>query len=95
MLQILIILDNYDRFKLMSKKAFVVILILSVVVTYGVAYIDFVFNITTGAVGLPFGFSRFNFFGAETDKRMFLLDLVFWFVVLWVIWKVLQKVLKR
>ena len=79
----------------MSKKAFVVILVLSVVVTYGAAFADFAFNITSGAVGLPFGFSRFNFFGAETDQRMFLLDIAFWFVIIWVIWKVFQKVASK
>ncbi|MDP3733078.1 MAG: hypothetical protein Q8Q91_00910 [Candidatus Daviesbacteria bacterium] len=76
----------------MSKKSLVVILILSVVVTYGAAYLDFVFNVTTGQVGLPFGFSRFNFFGAETDKTMLLLDIAFWFMVIWIIWKVILKV---
>lgn len=79
----------------MSKKEFLVILILGGVVTYIGAYLDFAFNITTGAVGLPFGFSRFNFFGAETDQRTFLLDIFFWFVVIWGSWKLLEKVLKR
>lgn len=74
----------------MSKKSFVVILILSLVVTYGAAYLDFVFNITTGAVGLPFGFSYFNFLGSSTDQKAFLLDIVFWFGVIWLIWKAIS-----
>ncbi|MCL4365653.1 hypothetical protein M1437_00285 [Patescibacteria group bacterium] len=79
----------------MSKKAFLVILILSVVVTYGMAVVDFAFNITSGEVGLPFGFSRFNFFGAETNQKMLLLDFVFWFFVLFVGWKLILKFFKR
>ena len=81
--------------KLMSKKALVVILVLSVVVTYVAAFVDFAFNISTGAVGLPFGFSRFNFFGAETDQTALLLNIVFWFAIIWIIWKVLQKITSK
>jgi len=57
--------------------------------------VDFAFSITKGAVGLPLGFSRFNFFGAETDQRMLIIDVAFWFVVLFIIWKVFLKFLKK
>ena len=79
----------------MTKKSFVIILILSVIVTYGAAFIDFSLSISKGLIGLPFGFSRFNFFGSETENTMLLLDIFFWFLVIWVIWKVCQKILRR
>lgn len=75
----------------MTKKSFVVILILSVIVTYGVASLDFAFNISKGLIGLPFGFSSFNFFGSETENTMLLLDIIFWSIVIWGIWKILQR----
>lgn len=75
-----------------SKKAFIVILILSLLVTYGVAFADFAFNITKGKIGIPLGFSSVSLMGSSTDYTIFLLDIAFWFVVIWGIWKVLQKV---
>jgi len=80
----------------MSKKSFVIILILSVVATYGAASLDFAFNISKGIlIGLPFGFSSLNFFGSETKSTMLLLDIVFWFIVIWGIWKVLLRLRKK
>jgi hypothetical protein len=79
----------------MSKKSAVIILILSVVVTYGVAIMDFVFNITSGEVGLPFGFSRFNFLSSETNLMNLILDIIFWFLILLIGWIFLQKVLRK
>ena len=74
----------------MNKKSFVVILVLSVVVTYIGAYIDFAFNITTGKIGIPFGFSSVSLLGSSTDYTIFLLDIVFWFVIIWIIWKLIS-----
>lgn len=79
----------------MSKKLFVVILVLSIIATYGIAFLDFTFNISKGTIGLPFGFSRFNFLGAETNYAMFTLDIVFWFVIILGIWKVIPKPRKK
>lgn len=73
----------------MTKKSFLIISILSVAMTYGVASIDFAFNISRRRlIGLPFGFSSFNFFGSETENVMLLLDIVFWFLVIWGTWKI-------
>jgi len=49
--------------KLMSKKALVVILVLSVVVTYGVAFADVLKrnSFLAGEAGLPFRFSSSYF----------------------------------
>lgn len=79
----------------MKAKSFIIILVLSVIVTYGVAFIDFSVNITKGSIGLPFGFSYFNFLGAETDMPILLLDIAFWFLVIWGIWKLLLKSKKK
>ena len=76
----------------MSKKVFVVILVLSVVVTYGAAFVDEIINPTKNPTGLPFGFASFNFLGGSNDSLMLFLDIAFWFVVIWGIWKLLQKV---
>ena len=79
----------------MTKKTFIIILGLSVVVTYTIALMDYVLNISQGKIGLPLGFSRFNFFGSETDYPSLTLDLVFWFVVIWLVWKFLLKVFNK
>ncbi len=79
----------------MSKKAFIIILVLSLVVTYGTAYMDFVLNITTGAAGLPFGFSSFNFLGSETNQFMLILDIVFWFFAIWLVWFGIKKLINK
>lgn len=79
----------------MTKKSFVIILVLSVVATYGVASLDFAFNISKGLIGLPFGFSSFNFFGSETENTMLLLDIAFWFLVIWGIWKLIKRLQKN
>lgn len=79
----------------MTKKSFVVILILSVVTTYGTALADFSLGISKNEIGLPFGFSRLNFLGAETENAMLFLDIIFWFLIIWGIWKVLFKGFKK
>lgn len=80
----------------MSKKSFVVILILSVVVTYGVAFMDAMVNTSANQAGLPFKFGGYVLFGeASTNYPLLILDIAFWFVVIWGSWKVLLKVLKK
>lgn len=79
----------------MSKKVFVVILVLSVVVTYGGSLVDSIVNNTllAGESGFPFKYSRSTLFGRGTiDGAMMFLDIAFWFVVIFSIWKVFQKV---
>lgn len=81
--------------KYISLKAFIVILILSLVVTYGASLMDSLLNSTllAGESGFPFKYSRSTLFGrGSIDGTMMLLNIAFWFVVIWGIWKVLQKV---
>ena len=79
----------------MSKKAFVVILILSVVVTYGAAFVDDIINSSKHTTGLPFGFASLNFLGGSTDGLMLILDITFWFVIIWIIWKAIARLFGR
>lgn len=79
----------------MSKKAFVVILVLSVVVTYGASLVDSLLNSTllAGESGFPFKYSRSTLFGrGSIDGTMMLLNIAFWFAVILGVWKILQKV---
>lgn len=80
----------------MSKKAFVVILVLSVVVTYGVALVDAVMNTSANQAGLPFKFGSYVLFGeANTNYPVLILDIAFWFVVIWIIWKTISYISGR
>lgn len=79
----------------MAKKSFVVILVLSVILTYIAAFIDDAINLTKNPTGLPFGFASFNFLGGSNNNFMLTLDIVFWFLVIWGIWKILPKLFKK
>ncbi|MBI2020344.1 hypothetical protein HYS94_02885 [Candidatus Daviesbacteria bacterium] len=82
----------------MSKKAFIIILILSVVVTYGASLLDALMGNTllAGESGIPFKYSRSTLFGrGSINYTMMLLNIAFWSVVIWGAWKVLQKVISR
>jgi len=77
----------------MSKKAFVVILVLSVVLNYTAGFVDALQNNTllAGESGFPFKDSRGTLFGkGSIDYTMMLLNIAFWFVVIWIIWKVIS-----
>ncbi len=85
----------------MSKKTvltFVVFLVLGVLVTYVVAIVDALRrNSLFGAGGIPFRFTSGATFlgGASTDYFVLFIDIVFWVIVLWIIWKLFLKLLKR
>ena len=82
----------------MSIKSFIIILILSVVVTYGVAVVESIFRETlvAGSAGLPFNFASGTLFGEQnTNYLLLLLDFIFWFIVIWVIWKAFQKLIRK
>lgn len=76
----------------MSKKSFIIFLILSVVVTYGVAIIEgLVNNHFLGYGGVPFTFATGSFLGGSTDNLMLFLNIIFWFVILFGIWSLIKK----
>jgi hypothetical protein len=82
----------------MSKKRFVVILVLSVVVTYGVAVVDDLRrnSLLAGEGGVPFRFSSGTLFGSgNTNYLMLTLDIFFWFVVIWIVWFGIRKLTNK
>lgn len=80
----------------MSKKAFIIILVLSVVVTYGMAIVGALMNPSASKAGLPLKFGSYTLFGtADTNYVALVLDIVFWFIIILLLWKVLQKVVNR
>lgn len=74
----------------MSIKSFLVILVLSVVVTVGIPFIDFALG-WHSTNGFPFGFSQFSFLGSSTNYPMLILDVAFWFIVIFILWKLVFK----
>ncbi len=82
----------------MTIKSFFIILVLSVVVNEIVMFIDAFFrsSLVAGQAGLPLRFTSSSFFGnANTNYIALFLDVIFWFFIIWIIWKGLQKVLLK
>ncbi|CAN5135776.1 hypothetical protein BH11PAT1_BH11PAT1_7120 [soil metagenome] len=82
----------------MSKISFVVILVLSVVTTYGVAMADALKrdSLLAGAAGLPFKFASGSLFGeAKTNYVMLSMDIIFWFITILLLWIGSKKVTKH
>ena len=82
----------------MTKKLFVVILILSIVATYVTTFIDALVNKTLlgGEAGFPFKYSSSTLFGeGETNYLLMVLNIVFWFLVIWGVWKLIHKSRKK
>lgn len=85
----------------MNKKfviEVIVFLVLSVVVTYGVSIVDALMrnSFLAGEAGFPFRFSSSSFLGSEnTDFLNLILDIIFWFVILFGIWKLFQKITSK
>ncbi|MDP3973463.1 MAG: hypothetical protein Q8P92_01390 [Candidatus Daviesbacteria bacterium] len=81
----------------MPKKVFVMTLILSVVVTYGVAVMDAIQrnSLLAGKIGFPLRFSSSYFFKESTDFLMLFIDIAFWFAVILVIWFGIRRLLNK
>jgi len=79
----------------MSKKAFAVILVLSLAMTIGMPFIGFIMTNYKVMSGWPFRFTGFSFLGSTTNYGTLLLDIAFWFAVILGIWKVLQMVFSK
>jgi len=78
----------------MTKKTFVVILILSVVTNYVALIVDAITTNTLlgGVSGFPFKYSSSTLFGhGSVNGSMLILNIAFWFFVIWILWKLLQK----
>lgn len=82
----------------MTKKSFVIIAILSFFTAIVADILDGVINNTLigGKSGFPFKDSlSLGFEGGTSYTNMFILNVLFWFVVILGIWKVLPKLFKR
>ncbi len=82
----------------MSKKAFIIILVLGVVASYIASIIDALVSGTliAGESGFPFKDSRGTLFGeGSVNNLMFILDIIFWFAVIWGIWKLIKNLQKK
>ena len=76
----------------MSKKAFVVILVLSVIVTYGLAITEAMVDTAANLVGIPFKFGSYTLFGtASTNYGTLFLNLSFWFAIILIAWTVIKR----
>lgn len=73
----------------------IVFLVLGVVVTYSVAMFGFVTENVNISNGFPFEFTSFNFLGSETNQTMLVIDVIFWSIILYGIWKIILKVIKK
>lgn len=83
--------------KNMTKKSFVVILILSVVANYVALIVDALVTNTLigGESGFPFKYSSSTLFDqGSVNIPMLILNILFWFVVIWRVWKVIRQTLK-
>jgi len=82
----------------MTKKSFVIILISSVIVTYVATFIDALINNTLlgGKAGFPLKFSSATLFGEGTTNYLLMgLNVFFWFIVIFIIWKLFPKLPKK
>ena len=78
----------------MTKKSLLIILGLSFVLTYAATFIEVLLsgNVVAGKSGFPLRFGSSSLFGgSSTNYTMLLLNIAFWFIVIWGIWKVLQR----
>ncbi len=81
---------------LMGKVSFVVITVLSVLITYLLPYLNLFFPINTGVFGFPLQYGTSSFFGGSSFEQLpFLVDVGFWFVVVWSVWVVFKKFFNR
>ena len=66
-------------------------MVLSVVVTIGIPFFGFITTNYQVMSGWPFRFTGFSFLGSTTNYTTLLLDIAFWVVVIWIIWKVIAS----
>lgn len=84
--------------KLLTKKSFIIILGISIITSYAADLIDAVISNTLigGESGFPFKDSRGTLFGEGTiNNYMVALNIIFWFVVICISWKILLKIFKK
>ncbi|MBF8250142.1 MAG: hypothetical protein HW400_743 [Candidatus Levybacteria bacterium] len=82
----------------MTKKSFIIIAILSFITAH---VADLVYEISTdtllkGPSGFPFKDDTTTILGGGSfNYYAFTLNIIFWFIVITVVWKIFQKVFKK
>lgn len=82
----------------MSKKSFIVfiiIFILSIAVAMGIPIIGFSLEAWTIGNGWPLKWTRFSFLGSESDYVALGIDIIFWFITIYIGWWAIEKLWKN
>lgn len=79
----------------MTRKSFLIIIILSVFLAVFLPIIAFALGVTTISYGFPLKWSTFSFLGSDTNYTSLIIDIAFWFIVIWGIWKFLFRKSKK
>lgn len=82
----------------MTKKSFVIIAVLSFITARIADFVDEIINGTLlgGKSGFPFKDDTTTILGGGSfNNYLFFLNVIFWFIVIFIIWKLLQKILKK
>ncbi|MBF8249692.1 MAG: hypothetical protein HW400_293 [Candidatus Levybacteria bacterium] len=71
---------------------------MSVIINEVALYIDAILrnSLVAGQGGIPLRFTSSSLFGsASTNWPALLIDIIFWFLIIWGIWELLQKTSKK
>jgi len=79
----------------MSIKQVIVITILSTAITILFPLFAIVLGLWNLSGGIPFKWTGGAFLAPYTDYTALLLDILFWFIVIWIAWKVISSSLDR
>ncbi len=80
----------------MSKKSFLIILFLSILISIVGPIIAFLFGASAISDGFPLKWTGFSLLGSETNYRALTINILFWFAVIAGIkWFALDKYKKR
>ena len=79
----------------MTKKSFIVILILSIVISIFVPVAAFTLGVRFMSDGFPLKWSTSFGLGSSTDYNALLLDIILGFIVIWGVWKLIQNSKKK
>ena len=75
----------------MNKKTLIITLFFSMILTIGIPVFAFALNLSNISDGVPLKWTSFSFFGSETNYNALFIDILFWFAVIFGIWKFIQK----
>lgn len=80
----------------MNKKTLIIILVLSTMITIVGPIIAFGAGLGSSiSDGFPLKWTSFNFLGSNTNYTAIIIDIAFWFVIIWGVWKILFKRSKK